>query len=127
LLIFTRPVHYFTINFTPISSSSSVTCLNYCLYLVTCVVRALVNVRSDAGHTYGMLQLYGLRGIPEFISYKVNNMISIVRPYLELCAVNVTTCCARASTKRGGRNHPFSEPQSITSPKHCSVHRMTGS
>jgi hypothetical protein len=120
-----RPAFYFTINFTSIFSLSSVTCLNSTLYFVICLVGALFKVHSGAGHTYGMIQLYGLRGIPEFISYRVNNMIPIVRPYLELSAVNMTACCARASTERGGRNRQLSQPQSITFPKHGSVSSMT--
>lgn len=120
LLICIMLVCSFTINFTSILSSSSVSCLNSCLYFVMCLVRALFNARSGARHTYG------LRGIPEFISCKVNNMIPIVRPYLELSAVNVTACCARASAERGGRNHQLSQQQSITSPKHCFVSSMTG-
>jgi hypothetical protein len=102
LLICIRPVCYLTINFTSIFSLSSVTCRNSCLYFVMCLVRALFIVPSGVGHTYGMIQLHGLRGIPKFISYKVNNMIPIVRPYLELSAVIVTACCARTSTERGG-------------------------
>lgn len=125
-LICIRPVWYFTINFTSISSLRSVTCLNSCLYFVMCLVRALFNVLSGAGHAYCIIQLHGLRGIPESTSCKVNNMIPIVRPYLELSAVNVTACCARASTERGGRNHQLFQPQSITFPKHCFESSMTG-